>query len=100
MEMNMAKDFQTMVDFIYKPAGHWTGYLHNNCDTCPQKLFEQLELDERCQVLDLETLVIETLQIVVIPLESMIFAATVASIYMEVPDPLQMIEILDNRTKN
>ena len=52
MEMNMAKDFQTMVDFIYRPAGHWTGYLHNNCNTCPQKLFEQLELDERYQVLD------------------------------------------------
>ena len=25
-----AEAFQTMVDFIYRPAGHWTGYLHNN----------------------------------------------------------------------
>ena len=48
-----------------------------NSITCPQKLFEVLELSERYQVWDFKTLVNEALQNFVVTRENFQFSATV-----------------------
>ena len=79
VEKTTSEAFQTLIDFIYRHPRQDVFLINNT--SCPQKLFELLELAERYQVLDLKHLVNEVLQNFVVTRENMIFAATVASNY-------------------
>ena len=104
VEMATAEAFQTMIDFIYRKAGQDTFTM--NSITCPQKLFEVMELSERYQVWDFKTLVNEALQNFVVTRENMIFAATVARNYKVLFEDISLavsikcLKFLHDTTKN
>ena len=79
--------FETMINYIYKPAdGSFT--LDNV--GCTQRLFEILELSERYDIQNLNTLTTETLGNLNISRENLIFTATVAKNYKTFFEDLSM----------
>ena len=104
VEETTAEAFQTMINFIYRKPGQDIFTVNNI--SCPQKLFEVLELAERYQLLKLGTLVKEAFRNFVVTRENMIFTATVAQNYKSMFDDssvtlsIKCLKFLQDTTKN
>ena len=70
--------FNTMISYIYKPLGNEFNLSHISC---PQKLFELLNLANKYQISSLATLAADALKNLVITRDNMIFTATVGKNY-------------------
>ena len=99
-----AEAFQAMVDFIYRKAGKNTLTLQEI--SCPQKLFEIMEVSERYQVEALKVLVEEVIKKIDLTRENMMFAATVANNYKVQFEEISLavlrkcVQFLDETTRN
>ena len=67
-----------MISYLYKPLGNEFNLSHISC---PQKLFELLDLANKYQINSLATLTADALKNLVITRDNMIFTATVGKNY-------------------
>jgi len=93
VEKTTAEAFQTMIDFIYSKTSSRAGgqeAFSLKSISCPQKLYELLEVSDRYQVLGLKSLAKEGLHNFNVTRENGMFAATVANKYMVLFEDLSM----------